>query len=162
DGGANWAPSTGLPPIPVQVIDPAADPTTPSVVWAALFSGGVYRSTDAGLTWSSTAFPGGQTPSTIAAGPGGGAAAGTAGHAVFRSCDGGATWTNGVAGFNGVTVAGFWRDSLATDPTVPQAFHVASETGVFRTTDGGTTWLPDTNHPTGSATVVAAAPSNPL
>src|SRR5262249_12491617 len=78
------------------------------------------------------------------------------------SCDGGVTWTNGVAGFRGVSVAGFWHDSIATDPSAPGAFHLAgSDTGVFHTTDGGTTWLPDTGHPTRSATGVAAAPSNP-
>lgn len=162
DGGANWAPAnTGLP-FPARLIDLAADPTTPSIVWAALFTGGIYRSTDAGLTWSPTAFPSTDFISVLGAGPGGCVAAGSGAHGVFRSCDGGVTWTNGTAGFNGVSVGGFWQDSIAADPTTPRAFHLASDTGVFRTTDGGTTWLPETNHPTGGATVVATAPSNPL
>ena len=72
----------------------AIDPITPRTLYAGTYGGGVFKSTDAGATWSAantgldstgvTALaidP--NTPSTLYAGTGGG---------VFKSTDAGATW----------------------------------------------------------------------
>jgi hypothetical protein len=162
DRAASWGvANTGLPATPLQLLDLATDPTTPTIAWAALVSG-VYRSTDAGLTWAPTAFPSSEFGQTIVVGPSGCAAVGTFGHGVLQSCDGGAHWTRGIAGYFGVTVGGFWQDSIAAVPVAAGTFLVAGNgAGVFRTPDGGTTWVENTAHPARSATVVGFAPSDP-
>lgn len=51
DGGATWARrDAGLPQEPILAL--ALDPADAATLWVALLSGGIYRSTDSGLTWT--------------------------------------------------------------------------------------------------------------
>jgi photosystem II stability/assembly factor-like uncharacterized protein len=149
DGGSNWS-IVGLAGVHVNAL--VIDPATPSTVYAAADWAGVLKSTDGGATWQQTA-PGPfmtqslaidpLNPTTIYAAdtfvgdegftwPGG----------VFKSIDGGDTWT--VTGL----AAGIFG-GLAIDPQTPTTIYVGgiwlidyqtSAKGIFKSTDGGSTW----------------------
>src|SRR5438105_15781824 len=95
DGGGSWRPaSTGLPDVStIQTL--VIDPSTPSTIYAGEvpFNGtggaGVFKSTDAGNTWSSasTGLPNDIGVQTLAIDPStpGTLYAGTVGAGVFKS-----------------------------------------------------------------------------
>ncbi|MCP3960310.1 MAG: hypothetical protein GY719_20905 [bacterium] len=75
-----------------------------------------------------------QTPTTIYAGTGIGTA-GT-GIGVFKSTDGGTTWSAANDGLTQLTIM-----ALAIDPQTPSTLYAATfSDGVFKSTDGGVTW----------------------
>ncbi|MFK8015385.1 MAG: glycosyl hydrolase [Gammaproteobacteria bacterium] len=139
-----------------RVLDIAVDPVLDDTLYAASASGGVWRSDDAGDTFSSiwpnaNAQPIGALAidsnavmyaGTGESGPGGGSP--TYGNkGVFKSTDRGATWTN-------VGLEASERISrLVIDPNDEQRVFVAAtgplyapggERGVYRSTDAGATW----------------------
>jgi len=68
---------------------------------------------------------------------------------LFKSADGGATWTAANAGING---PGAWVISLAIDPSDPQTLYAGtSGSGVFKSTDAGQTWIPSSYRMTDTA-----------
>jgi photosystem II stability/assembly factor-like uncharacterized protein len=124
-------------------------PITPAIMIAAGVSGGIWRSTDAGLSWaavndflphlsvSTMVFRPGD-PSTVFAGTGE-SFAGFQGDGIFMSTDAGATWS---ALPSTVTPASHDflfvnRLSMSGDGGVLMA---ATDTGVWRSTDLGQTW----------------------
>ncbi|MBP7866598.1 MAG: hypothetical protein KA419_11670 [Acidobacteria bacterium] len=122
--------------------DLAVSPVHPGNVFvgssASYPSYGVYGSQDRGASWP-TNLRGlqGIDVLAVAVKPGGGQVvyAGTDGHGLFRTTDGGASWSSW--GFNGKTVAGiavhpFWTNQMLAG--------VPGE-GVYRSTDGGGTWF---------------------
>ncbi len=162
-----------------RVVEIALDPTPADTVYAATASGGVWKSTDGAVTWSSS-WPPELTQSmgaiavasdgTIYAGtgeanPGGGSVV-WGGTGLYRSKDGGTTWQSIGLPLSGAI------GRIAVDPSNPQRVFVASagnlfvpggERGVYRTTDGGDTWqrvLAGENATTG-AIDVAIDPQNP-
>jgi photosystem II stability/assembly factor-like uncharacterized protein len=55
-------------------------------------------------------------------------------NALFRSTDGGATWSESVrTGYGGIT-------AVVIDPNAPETVYATSEIGLLRSTDGGATW----------------------
>lgn len=71
-----------------------------------------------------------------------GAAAGRlygVGHNVYRSDDGGVTWTN-VTAYKGACLLGSGLASIAASPSDPDEMTVASATGVWRSLDAGLSW----------------------
>lgn len=56
--------------------------------------------------------------------------------AVFKSVDGGATWSS----FSSGLPLSRWVAALAIDPRNPSVLYAATERGVFESTDGGTSW----------------------
>jgi photosystem II stability/assembly factor-like uncharacterized protein len=154
----------------------AAHPTDPSVIYVATARGGVWKTTDGGVTWtpmsdheSSLAIgalalaP--SSPDTLYAGTGEGhiyyytsafplssVNASYNGSGVLKSTDGGGTWTlQGPPAFTG---ACFFR--IAVDPTNPNLAYGATNVGLYRTTNGGTSWTQLTSGlPAISATVLA-------
>ncbi|HEU5111257.1 MAG TPA: hypothetical protein VFT95_22175, partial [Micromonosporaceae bacterium] len=147
-----------------RVTDLVAHPTQTNTVFAAAATGGVWRSTDAGATFTRAWNPA-LTPSVGAlaitgtgvlyagtgeANPGGGSVT-FPGAGVFRSTDNGANWQ--ALGLTGTDRIG----RIAADPGNANRLFVAAagnlfvpggERGLYRTTDGGSTWqlvLPGAN-----------------
>lgn len=194
DGGVNWLPL--FDDQPVQSIGSlAVAKSDPNVVWASTGEGkirshisvgqGVYKSTDAGKTWALMGLEQtGRTPRTVihptnpeivlvcalghAYGP-------QQERGVFRTADGGKTWTKVLFVDENTGCS-----DLAMDPRNPRVLFAGMWTleihtwgrtsggaggGLFVSRDGGTTWtrlvgrgLP--TKPVGKV-AVAIAPSNP-
>jgi hypothetical protein len=193
DGGGSWSFVTmtvsGIPIMETIIGVVAIDPKTPTTIYAASPygppGGGLFKSTDAGATW--TALKQGLpaygtlpwvsilvidplTPTTLYAV----AVASGFGNVsdVFKSTDGGASWTSASTGQPGTGVY-----SLAIAPTTPTSTlyaTVAPSTGgglgVFKSTNGGTTWSVVNSgliwsvavDPAAPTTVYAGNPNGPL
>ncbi|MDE3167574.1 MAG: hypothetical protein KGN36_17360, partial [Acidobacteriota bacterium] len=140
----------------------AADPGNASIVYIAAAGGGVWKTTNAGSTWTpltdtqQTLAMGAiavapSNASKIYAGTGeaNNAADSNYGYGILVSNDGGATWslaTGPANAFNRTSVA-----RIAVDPTNANVAYAAlgdpytmqgltGNTGIWKTTDGGTTW----------------------
>jgi hypothetical protein len=122
DGGADWTPLTDYVtdsnggPIPIAIGGVAVDPGNPNTVYAATGVAsnetasqpgvGILKSTDGGLTWTlvgASVFAGSQASKIAVSKPGRDgltsiyvavASGGQFGPGVYRSQDGGSTWTN--------------------------------------------------------------------
>jgi photosystem II stability/assembly factor-like uncharacterized protein len=161
-----------------RIRDMAADPTTEGVVYIATGSGGVWKSTDGGATFASVW--GSYLPQSIGAvavdshgvvwvgtgevDHGGGSA--YYGNGVYKSTDGGATWTN--MGLQDTDTIG----RIVIDPRNADRVFVAAQgalhdtnpsRGLFLTEDGGSSWTrviaPDS--PSTGAIDVAIDKGNP-
>ncbi len=142
--------------IGARVTDMAIHPTDPNIVYAAMASGGVWKSTDAGATWDpifddqplqsigAIALDPGD-PNTIYVGTGeaNSSSYSWSGMGVFRSTDAGATWEH--LGLDETRYIG----RVLVDPHDGDRIWVAAagvlfgtspERGVYRTEDGGATW----------------------
>ena len=189
---ASAAPPTGLadPPglsaLKYRLIGPAwggrvsraaGVPGNPNIYFAATASGGVWRSLDGGLSWSSVfddqpissigsiaIAP--SDPNVVYVGSGEANIRGNvaAGNGIYKSTDGGKTWSHvwkqeGQIG----TMAVHPKDpDIAFAAVLGHAFGPNPERGVYRTTDGGKTWkqVLEKDADTG-ASDVALDPSNP-
>jgi len=155
--GGSWE-YAGANNIGGRVTDVVVDPTQPNTIFVASAGGGVWKSTDAGATYT-PAWPNDypQAIGSLARGSDGTLWAGTGeanasgggityvGDGVYKSTDGGATWTNvglGNAGMIG---------RIAVDPADPSVVLVAAtgsiystggKRGLYRTIDGGDHWAP--------------------
>ncbi|GGK39143.1 hypothetical protein GCM10010124_34970 [Pilimelia terevasa] len=165
-----------------RVPDLVVDPSRPDTVYAGAASGGVWRSTDAGRTFTyawdrgatqaigamAVADDGTLVVGTGEANPGGGSTT-VSGSGVYRSTDGGATWTS--LGLTGSARIG----AVVVDPKNPARIFVAAtgglfskggERGVYGTVDGGATWkqlLAGTTPTTGAVELdMSAADPNTL
>jgi photosystem II stability/assembly factor-like uncharacterized protein len=134
DGGETWL-AAGLPG--QRILTLAVDPTTPTTLYAGVREGGVQRSDDGGATWRAVGLPG-RTVRALAIHPVEPATlyAGTddrGENALFRSADGGATWSESVRTTGIIAVV--------IDPNAPETVYAANENGeILRSTDGGATW----------------------
>ena len=124
----------------------APHPSDPSICWISTDGGGVWKTIDDGASWKPLTdilptLRGGSlllhpdNPDVVFWGTGDFRAR-TTGAGLFRSGDGGESWTL-VAGSSstGTQVAG-----LSHSGGVPGVMHVAGSSGVRRTTDAGATW----------------------
>lgn len=134
----------------------AGVPTQPNVFYIGVVNGGVWKSTDYGRTWSPI-FDGQPTqsigaiavapsdPNVIYAGCGEGLQRPdlSVGDGIYKSTDGGKTWTHlGLHDAQQIP-------AMAIDPKDPNRVFAAvlghpygpnAERGIFRSTDGGTSW----------------------
>ncbi len=162
-----------------RITDLAVDTRHPDTVYTAASGGGVWKSTDAGDTWTPT-WPTDvtQTIGALAIGPDGTMWAGTGeanpsgggityfGDGVYKSTDGGASWQH----WGLVDSAAIGR--IAVDPSDPDRVYVAAsgsisrsvgQRGIYRVTNGGKDWkqvLAPPNGTTGGVDI-AIDPSNP-
>ncbi len=121
-------------------------PTNNQILYAASASGGLWQSTNGGASWSqlpltfnlfigALAFDS-LNPNVIYAGTGERFYdRAVQGAGIFKSSDGGATWTQLAATANWLYVS-----SISAQPGVSGTFLAATSSGLFRTTDGGVTW----------------------
>lgn len=149
NGGGTWTKTyegsvDSHPLQDVWIVDPAADTT-----WVAAYvdytggqNGGVLRSTDSGVTWnpSNAGLPALMQAFSITGTPLGGGALyvsnDAAGNGVFRSVDGGASWT--ATGYVGAV------REVQTDRTDPNVLYIA-QNGAVRvrsSVNGGVTFMP--------------------
>src|SRR5580704_5292003 len=139
-----------------RTVAATGSPDNPNLFYIAAVNGGIWKSDDAGRTWTPI-FDGGPTgsfgalavawsdPKTIYAGSGEGLQRPdlAIGNGIYKSTDAGATWTN--VGLHDAQQIG----SMAVDPHDPNRVFVAAlghpygpneQRGIFRSTDGGATW----------------------
>lgn len=162
-----------------RVVDIAVDPQVDDQIFVAAASGGVWRSSDAGMTYE-TAWPDDwvqgmgsvamTTDGVLFAGTGeaqpGGGSITFGGDGIYRSLDRGETWEHvGLADSH--AIARFAVDPGDQDRIFAAAagnlFVPGGERGVYLTEDGGDTWnrvLAPLNETTG-ATEVLIDPTNP-
>ena len=141
-----------------RITDIALHPTDPSTLYVATANGGAFRTSDAGVTWEHVYLTQGPLPiGNIEISPsdpavlyiGTGEANGSAtsgafpGNGVYRSADGGDTWTH--VGLADVQHIG----RVIIDPSDPDHVCVAATgilygknagRGIYRTFNGGTDW----------------------
>lgn len=151
DRGATWSlvgPISGCPRI---------DPRTPTTMYLP-GSNGVLKSTDGGVSWSFfsigldpsyhstvthlTIDP--QTPTTLYAAAwrySSWSMQDRFSEGVFRSTDGGETWSRLGVGTGFCSGCDHWMvTSLVIDPATPTTVYVANNLYVARSTDGGASW----------------------
>ncbi len=136
----------------------AMDPANPATLYVGTYSGGVFKSTTSGGTW--TAANTGLTEwrvQTLAIDPASPATlyAGTYSGGVFKSTDSGGTWASANTGLASLRV-----DALVIDPTSPTTLYAASG-GVYRSTNSGGTWTAANTGLTCGSQVLAINPSSP-
>ena len=166
NAGASWKniPGPFTTPFAQHIGALAVSPGSADTVIAAS-DGGIYLSIDAGETWKNvlSAATGSavvfdpSNPSTVYAALGDfcGASCGVMGNGVYKSTNGGATWTiqagSGATAFPTTKVG---RIALAIAPSTPSTLYAAIEDGsqlvsssptapllgVWKTTDGGNSW----------------------
>lgn len=126
-------------------------PQNPDVMYAGASGGGVWKTTDAGKTWSpATDFLSSDSiqslamdphdPNTIYAGTGDniGGSVGIRGRGIFKTTDGGQSWsllsgTDRDANF-------YYNYSLVVSPNDSQRIYAGTSTGVWTSADGGNNW----------------------
>lgn len=153
--GLEWR-SIGPADMGGRTVDIAAIPGDPTIVYFATASGGLWRTTNQGVTWSSIFESGGtlslgavtlapSDPNVVYLGTGENNPRNNAsiGDGVYRSTNRGDDWTH-VGLENTERIA-----RIRVHPTNPDVVYVAAlghawgpneERGVFRSTDGGDSW----------------------
>lgn len=124
------------------------DPNTPTTIYAGTPAGGLWRSTDNGLSWSALFA---DLPSlgvsgiaihpvngTIYVATGDGDGTDTYSMGVIKSTDNGATWT--PTGLDWLTAQVRTTSTLRMHPTDPQTLFCATSHGLWKTSDGGAVW----------------------
>jgi photosystem II stability/assembly factor-like uncharacterized protein len=150
DGGGTWTEVANTGQIgETVVISLAVHPTNPDIAWAGTGGNGLLKTVDGGTTWtpSSTGitddaiFPGtnGAAINDIAVDP---AAPSTVyvatccGTGLFKSTNGGASWSPSNTGLGAGNA-----NRVVIDPATPATLY-ATAPNVFKSVDGGASWNP--------------------
>ena len=165
-GPQNWVDGNGWNPGNGRVNIVVEDPNDTNTIYIGVPSGGCWKSTDGGISWtcltdnmpvlgvSGIAID--PTNSNIVyIGTGDGDGSDTYSIGVLKSTDGGITWnTTGLSWTNP-----FWVvvRRLILDPTNPNILFCATSNGLYKTTDAGANW---TNVQGGSLQDVELHPTN--
>ncbi|NOT63209.1 MAG: hypothetical protein HOP19_23620, partial [Acidobacteria bacterium] len=126
-------------------------PQMPEVMYAAGVAGGVWKTTNAGQTWTPlddllpnlavcTLVFDPKNPEIIYAGTGEGFnnSDGVRGAGILKTADGGRTWTRLMSTADNVNF--YYVNDLIVSQHDSQRLYAATRTGVWRTTDSGATW----------------------
>jgi ligand-binding sensor domain-containing protein len=145
DGGRSWKRLARMDNRDDLVIKKIlVDPTDSKHLVTAAYAlgdhpdGGLFISSDGGVTWASQPEMRGQSIRALAAAPSDAKilVAGTL-EGIFRSLDGGAHWARiSPAGSKEIHEV----ESLAVDPTAPDTIYAGTWHLPWKTTDGGATW----------------------
>jgi photosystem II stability/assembly factor-like uncharacterized protein len=135
NSGASWG------PLSIAASTFALDPQHPSTLYAAVppvfrpqSPGGIYKSTDAGLTWTKLLDV---VPTAIVVDPVTTTTIYAAGTGILKSTDAGLHWSAESDSLDGTSIA-----ALAIDSQAPNVLYAATQQGVFRTSDGANVWSP--------------------
>ncbi len=150
-GPAYWQNGTPTPPTPgngrINVV--VQDPLDANKIYIGASSGGLWRSTNGGSTWtgltdnqpvlgvSGIAIDHTNT-NTIYIGTGDGDGSDTYSVGVLKSTNGGATWNPTGLSFNVPDLRSIRK--LLMHPTDPNILFAATNIGVFKTIDAGVNW----------------------
>ena len=132
----------------------AVHPTNPSIMLASGVAGGIFRSTDAGATWTpmddamqnmavvAIEFAP-SDPNIVYAGTGEGYFNSDAvrGDGVFKSTDAGVTWTKLTSTNRSSSDTWNYVYALRVDPANPNNVFAATWRGVYRSLNGGGSWI---------------------
>jgi photosystem II stability/assembly factor-like uncharacterized protein len=133
DGGASFVPLAG--PGTGFLDGLSIDPANPQILYAATIDG-VFKSTDRGLTWARAGQElAGKLIFDVAVDPTAPSNLLAVGSQVYRSTDGGASWT---LVFDRVLS----NRTAAFDPSSPSTWLIGTQEGVYRSTNQGASWLP--------------------
>jgi photosystem II stability/assembly factor-like uncharacterized protein len=182
NGGASWALLPGPPGEPQFI---AVDPTSPSTLYVSVYEANVYKSIDAGISWTKIVSPydepddwpsvsalviDPQSPSRLYLATGIGVITSRDGGESWSSyypsgCDVHAAWASGGTCWTRPALAGNQITSLAIDPTSSATVYAGTADGqLFQTADGGDDWTPVIDGPLEADTsvnVIAAPASAP-
>jgi len=149
---AGWTNLTGYVHPVGRVNDLLIHPTSANTMWAGSDGGGIWKTTDGGATWQAVDdFLGSLSissfamrpadPSTIYAATGAqGSHTGAGGDGVFKSTDGGTSWTQLTATDPASNSDWQYAYKLAIHPTDSNVVIAATYGGAYITTTGGTDW----------------------
>ena len=162
DAAVNWNnQNTGLVG-DVNLI--AAAPNAPNTIYAAT-TDGIYRSTDAGATWTKATATGLSSPTfatALAVDPGNSLIVYVS---VFsglaKSTDGGNNWTTINTSSLNISLV----STIVFDPATPSTMYVGASNGLFKSTDSGATWVAQNNFSvvgTPNVRALAIDPTSPL
>jgi photosystem II stability/assembly factor-like uncharacterized protein len=154
--------------IPGRITALVRHPSDPNTLYVGGADGGVWKTTDAGTTWTpltdfkQTLSIGSlalnpQNPNEVWAGAGEGnfAIDNYPGSVLYHTTDAGASWTTIPHAMGDVR-------ALAVRPDAPSTLFAAANVGIFRSTDSGATWTQLTNGiPAGVGSEVLLDPSAP-
>ncbi len=153
-------PNSGGPAAAASISDFSISRVRRGVIWTVSSNGQIYNTMDNGKTWTNVTNIDGLPPrvnfNTIEAGDdvntafvagrvGGGrgqtpAPEDTNAPLVWRTTDGGKTWTSIVSGLPRDERTGSWINNLRVDPVQPGLLFAGSETTVFVSFDNGDHW----------------------
>jgi hypothetical protein len=137
DAGVTWTTQNAGLPSHATVSMLALDPTDPAILYAAVSSRGLYRSTDAAATWQKLPFPPSDAQQVVVA-PSDPQLLYVGGPGLWKSTDGGGSW-QAVPGLPQIITA------LAIDPRSPQlvavgAYDSSHQPDLWLSADGGASW----------------------
>lgn len=131
----------------------AIHPTQHNTVFIGSVSGGIWKTTDGGVTWAPVAdFMGNLSISSIVFDPGNPNVmyAGTGegffnvdavrGAGIFKSTDGGVTWSALASTNPTLNSVWYYVNRIAIHPTNGNILLAATNSGVYRSTDAGASW----------------------
>ncbi len=146
-GRSSWF-SVGPVELSGRILDIAFDPTNTDIVYAGAASGGLWKSIDAGASWTNSTdhlpvlevgavavLP--SDPQIVLLGSGEGNGAGVWGLGMLRSTDGGATWQETSLSYEITDGHGF--NAIAVNP-ITGTILAAARDGLWRSSDDGQNW----------------------
>jgi hypothetical protein len=139
DGGRSWVHLASLPSNDLPAAAVAVHPAAADTILVAVPAAGVFRSSDAGRTFTAAMGFGKAGALSLAFDPADGSVvyAGTRANGVYKSVDGGASWKPSLVGMD----PNEHVPAIVVDPRRPNVVYAGStRSGLFVSTDAGKTW----------------------